>query len=115
MDLYSLLILFVTVLLCVFLTKLFWKRGVSADGKTFPGPTQLPLIGNAFTVDFRLLHLSLSDMAEKYGDMFSINLLGQQAVVINDVELEKKAFGSAEYGDNFNDRADSFWGEICLL
>ena len=115
MDLYSLLILFVTVLLCVFLTKLFWKRGVSADGKTFPGPTQLPLIGNAFDVDFRLLHLSLSDMAEKYGDMFSINLLGQQAVVIYDVELEKKAFGSAEYGDNFNDRADSFWGKyVCF-
>ena len=115
MDAISILLLFATVCGCIFIAIVFRTKKNSIDGKTIPGPKPLPLIGNALDVDFRRLHISLSDMVGKYGPIFQINLLGQTAIVINDVELEKKAFGSAKYGDVFNDRPDAFWGKyVCF-
>ena len=115
MELFSLLIFFATVCICYLIARLFRARNVSVDGKAFPGPKSLPLIGNCLDVDFRRLHFSVSDMADTYGPIFQINLLGQNAIVINDVELERKAFGSTKYGDIFNDRPDAFWGKyVCF-
>ena len=72
-----------------------------------PGPKTLPLIGNVLDVDVKLLHISVSKLAEKFGPIFRINLFGSNFVIINDVELERKAFGC--------DRPDHFWGKfICF-
>ena len=75
----------------------------------------LCLIGNALNVDFRRLYPSVSKLAEIYGRIFKIKLYGQNIVVISDVELERKAFGSVKYGDIFNDRPDVFWEVIFVL
>ena len=72
-------------------------------------------IGNAFDVDFRRLYLSVSKLTETYGPIFKIKLYGQNIVVINDVELERKAFGSVKYEDIFNGRPDVFREEIFVL
>ena len=101
--------------ICVVFTKIIGKKRDKVSGKSLPGPKSLPIIGNALDVDFHSLHLSLFEMVKKYGHVFQIKLLGQTAVIINDVELVRKAFGSAKYGDNFNDRPDSFFGKyICF-
>ena len=115
MEAFSILILIATVCNFFLIAGLFRSRNVNVDGKVLSGPKPFPLIGNLLDVDFRRLHLSVSDMVDTYGPIFQINLLGQNAVVINDVELEKKAFGSTKYGDIFNDRPDSFWGKyVCF-
>ena len=115
MDAISTVILFASVCGCILIAKLFRTKPGASDGKIIPGPTPVPLIGNALDVDFRRLHLSLYDMVGKYGPIFQINLLGQTVIVINDVELEKKAFGSAKYRDVFNDRPGAFWGKyVCF-
>ena len=111
MEVSSALILLVTVVICILIAKLFRSKNVSVDGKALPGPKSFPLIGNALDVDFRRLYISVSKLAETYGPIFQIKLLGQNVVYINDVELERKAFGSNKYGDIFNDRPDAFWGK----
>ena len=108
---YRTLILFATVCICILIDRLFRPRIVNFDGMEIPGPKSLPLIGNVFDVDLRGLHLSLSKMSEKYGSFFRIKLLGQNIVIINDAELERKAFGNTRYGDVFNDRPDTFVGQ----
>ena len=50
-------------------------------------------------------------MAELYGSVFRIKLLGRNIVIINDVDLERKAFASSKYGDIFKDRLYSFYGK----
>ena len=115
MDAISILILSSVVCGFIVIALLFRTKQSAIVGRPVPGPKQLPLIGNAFDVDFRRLHLSLSDLAKKYGPIFRINLLGQTAIVLSDVELAKKAFGSAKYGDVFNDRPAAFWGKyVCF-
>ena len=94
-----------------FFDRLFRSRIVNFDGMEIPGPKSLPLIGNVFDVDLRGLHLSLSKMPEQYGSIFRIKLLGQNIVIINDADLERKAFGNTRYGDVFNDRPDTFVGQ----
>ena len=51
-------------------------------------------------------------MAELYGHIFRIKLLGRNIVIINDADLERKAFGSTKYVNIFNDRPYSFVGEF---
>ena len=107
----------VTFCICVlFIFKLmFGILNVHIQGMEIPGPRPLPWLGNIFNVDLQSLHLSLSELARKFGPIFRIKLLGQNFVVINDVELEKKAFGTAQYGNVFNDRPKHFWGKyVCF-
>ena len=80
-----------------------------------PGPKQFPLLGNVFHTNLLDLHKSFSKMADVYGAIFQIKLLGNTMIVLNDIELVRKAYGSSKYGDVFNDRPDGFYGKyICF-
>ena len=115
MDITTALLFVVTLFICVIISKTIGKGRGKASGAQLPGPKPLPIIGNALDVDFESLHLSLFGMVKTYGALFQIKLFGQTAVVINDVELVKKAFSSSTYGDNFNDRPDTFFGKyVCF-
>ena len=106
-----LLILVAIITLSIIFTRRFWDGSEKVKGKPLPGPKSWPIIGNSLQVDFQRLHVSVTDMVKTFGTMFQIKLMGQTAVVISDPNILRKAFGSEEYGNVFNDRPDSFYGK----
>ena len=77
------------------------------------GPRGRPLVGNAFQVDPTGLHKTLAKWAETYGGVFTINLLGQNIVVLNSNEAIYEALVLKE--DDFSGRPQSFGGEKVIF
>lgn len=80
--------------------------------KDLPGPKGLPVIGYSFSVDASKLHRTFYNLAKQYGAIFGISIFGQDVLVINDIDLARKAFsGDETYGNAFNDRPEHFAGK----
>ncbi|KAM8967553.1 cytochrome P450 2D15-like [Pelodytes ibericus] len=59
-----------------------------------PGPSPLPFVGNIFLLDFNNFPDSLSKLRKQYGNIFSLQLFSEQAVVLNGLEAVKEALVS---------------------
>ena len=59
-----------------------WALGPSLP----PGPRGLPFVGNVFQIDPTGLHKTLAKWGETYGGVFTINVLGQDMVVLRSFE-----------------------------
>ncbi|XP_071802980.1 steroid 17-alpha-hydroxylase/17,20 lyase-like [Asterias amurensis] len=57
-----------------------------------PGPRSLPLLGNILQINPKWLHLSLSQLAEKYGHVFSVKFGKDRVVILNRAETVKSAY-----------------------
>ena len=57
-----------------------------------PGPHSLPLLGNILQINPKWLHLSLSQLAEKYGPVFSVKFGKDRVVILNMAETVKSAY-----------------------
>ncbi|XP_033639200.1 steroid 17-alpha-hydroxylase/17,20 lyase-like [Asterias rubens] len=57
-----------------------------------PGPSSIPFIGNALSIDCNAPHLSMLELAKKYGNIFSIKLGSQRVVILNSCEVIKEAY-----------------------
>ncbi|XP_025048931.1 cytochrome P450 2J2-like isoform X2 [Alligator sinensis] len=67
-----------------------------------PGPLPLPFLGHIFHLDFKQPHLSMKKLAEKYGNIFSLQLGYKTLVIVNGLPLVKEAL--VHHGENFADR-----------
>ncbi|XP_070764842.1 cytochrome P450 2J2-like [Enoplosus armatus] len=56
-----------------------------------PGPREFPVVGNIFTVDHNRAHESLTQLAGKYGDVYSLRMGQMWFVVLNSFEVVKEA------------------------
>ncbi|XP_064617016.1 steroid 17-alpha-hydroxylase/17,20 lyase-like [Liolophura sinensis] len=101
----AIIVLATTLLLIYYFTKP--KRTYSYP----PGPKGLPIIGSVLDVSPTHLHVSLTEFGKTYGDLFSVNLLGNRVVVLNSVEVIREAFFTEEYGAVFAGRPFSFLGK----
>ena len=72
------------VFVCTVAVVWYWRRH---RYKLPPGPWALPILGNALQFKPKSMHLQLQQWAEQYGSMYTINLLGDTIVVINDEDL----------------------------
>ncbi|KAM9385826.1 cytochrome P450 2J6-like [Pholidichthys leucotaenia] len=76
-----------------------------------PGPAGLPVVGNLFTVDFSKAHEKLTQLAVKYGNVYSFRVGQRWMVVLNGYEALKE--GLVTQGDILADRPkDKFSVEV---
>ncbi|KAI3368833.1 hypothetical protein L3Q82_025810, partial [Scortum barcoo] len=69
-----------------------------------PGPRAWPIVGNIFTVDHKRTHESMTQLAEKYGDVYSMRMGQLWMVVLNGFEVLNEAL--LNQGDSLSDRPD---------
>ncbi|XP_028260638.1 cytochrome P450 2J6-like [Parambassis ranga] len=67
-----------------------------------PGPPALPLVGNIFTLDHSRSHETLTQLAARYGDVYSLRMGQEWMVVLNRFEVLKEAL--ITQGDILTDR-----------
>ncbi|XP_051802861.1 cytochrome P450 2J2-like isoform X10 [Acanthochromis polyacanthus] len=67
-----------------------------------PGPLSLPILGNIFTVDHARAHETLTQLAGKYGHVYSLRSGPQWFVVLNGIDILKEAL--VTQGDSLADR-----------
>ena len=83
--------------------------------RTPPGPMPLPLVGNIFSLNFSRMHLTFAKLAQLYGNIFKVSVLGQEIVVINDITMLRKALQGQEFVDVFSDRPDNFGAKYIMF
>eukprot|EP00079_Xenopus_tropicalis_P036875 XP_017950646.1 PREDICTED: cytochrome P450 2D20-like isoform X2 [Xenopus tropicalis] len=57
-----------------------------------PGPFPLPFVGNIFLLDPKDIPASLSQLRKRYGNVYSLQMFWEKAVVLNGFETVKEAF-----------------------
>ncbi len=71
---------------------LIWKiKRWSSDYRKPPGPRGFPLLGNALQLDPLVPHHTLDMWAKKYGDIFTLDVLGKDIYVLNGAEIIHEA------------------------
>jgi cytochrome P450 family 1 subfamily A polypeptide 1 len=94
----------ITVCLIYMLMK-FLHTDVPEGLRRLPGPKPLPIIGNALELGDRP-YLSLTAMAQRYGDIFQIQIGMRPVVVLSGHETVRQAL--IKQGDDFAGRPDLY-------
>lgn len=58
--------------------------------RSFPGPTQLPLIGRVHDLPRKATWLKFHEWAGTYGPIFQTSMMGQKFVVVSDEEIARE-------------------------
>uniref|UniRef100_A0A8C4YTC7 Cytochrome P450 1A n=3 Tax=Gadus morhua TaxID=8049 RepID=A0A8C4YTC7_GADMO len=98
------LVAMITVCLIYMLMK-FLHTDVPEGLRRLPGPKPLPIIGNALELGDRP-YLSLTAMAQRYGDIFQIQIGMRPVVVLSGHETVRQAL--IKQGDDFAGRPDLY-------
>ena len=94
--------------LFAFVIMVWLRRKTQSSCHSPPGPRPMPLVGNIFSLNFNRMHLTFAKLAELYGKIFKVSILGQDVIVINDITMLRKALQGEEFIDVFSGRPDAF-------
>ena len=100
--------------LCLFLLAaliIICVRYYTPPCKNFPpGPWGLPIIGSIGYHVGRSAHKDMTNLAKKYGNVYSIKLGNSVLVILNGISAIKEAL--VKSGDDFADRPKNFATEL---
>uniref|UniRef100_A0A5F8H246 unspecific monooxygenase n=1 Tax=Monodelphis domestica TaxID=13616 RepID=A0A5F8H246_MONDO len=94
-------VLLTCVLFLIFLS--LWNHGTK-KGKLPPGPTPLPIFGNLLQFDFKNMASTFSELAKKYGSIYTLYFGTQRVVVLYGYNIVKEAL--IDKGDIFMERGN---------
>ncbi|XP_015722216.1 cytochrome P450 2H2 [Coturnix japonica] len=94
----------ILLLVCISCLLIAAWRNTSQRGKEPPGPTPIPIIGNAFQLNPRDLMESFKEISKKYGPIFTIHLGPKKAVVLYGYDIVKEAL--IDNGEAFSGRGN---------
>ena len=80
---------------------------------TAPAIPGLPLVGNAHQLDNNNLHKSLTNLVNKYGDVFQFSMFGKRFLVINSPSTAYEAM--VKRGMEFGSRPYFYRSVVCGL
>ncbi|XP_010724676.1 cytochrome P450 2H1-like [Meleagris gallopavo] len=92
----------VLLLVCISCLLIAAWRSTSQRGKEPPGPTPIPIIGNAFQLNPWDLMESFKELSKKYGPIFTIHLGPKKVVVLYGYDVVKEAL--IDNGEAFSGR-----------
>ncbi|XP_069830123.1 cytochrome P450 2K6-like [Dendropsophus ebraccatus] len=93
-----------SIIVCIFLVTVLYKRKEDVPHNYPPGPKPLPIIGNIFDLDMKNPHLSYQELAKKYGPVYSIKIGVQKMVVLCGYDTVREAL--VNQADEFAGRPD---------
>ena len=109
----------VWIYVCALVVVLFWwqvKRALKQKSKPpdprLPGPSGLPVVGNALQLDIVKPHFTLTEMANRHGPIFKMKLVTDHWVVINNYDLAREA--CITKGQDFSGRPVSYRFSECM-
>ncbi|KAK3601273.1 hypothetical protein CHS0354_040452 [Potamilus streckersoni] len=79
-----------------------------------PGPRDIPIIGQAISLNPDKAHLQFTEWRKLYGDLFIFRLLGKNCVVLNHPEIVRNLFSRQEFLEVTNDRPGGFMAKYVL-
>ncbi|KAL3870431.1 hypothetical protein ACJMK2_038499 [Sinanodonta woodiana] len=79
-----------------------------------PGPSNWPVFGCLFQLEFSRLHFSFDRWAKKFGPILFCKMASKNVYVISSPRLIKKAFAEKGYSDVLNDRTDTFYAKYIM-
>ena len=88
------------------------KENSKLPDSRLPGPSTLPIIGNAHQLDIKNPHFSLTEMAQCYGPIYKIKLLTDHWLVINNYDLAREVL--INKGHEFSGRPESYRFSTCI-
>ncbi|XP_068109282.1 cytochrome P450 2D17-like [Hyperolius riggenbachi] len=82
-------VLVISFLLCLLILDFVKSR--NKHPRFPPGPAGLPFLGNILQIDFRNLHIALTQLSKKFGGVYSLHFFRKKIVVLNSFEVLKDA------------------------
>ncbi|XP_061185360.1 uncharacterized protein LOC133193410 [Saccostrea echinata] len=105
------ILVILTISLIIYASIRFQNRTLS---KRIPGPRGWPWIGSAFHLGLSSLHVKLSEMRKKYGDMFQITLFGKEILVVSSSSLCRELGQTEPYATWTASRPHTFVSRVVL-
>ena len=87
---------FLTLFACILLLVQMLHNIHAKNKKLPPGPVGVPVLGYLPFLDVDHLGKSFKDLGKKFGDVFSLRVGTEMAVVLNSYEAIKRAFAQEE-------------------
>ena len=87
-----------------------WKNMRSTPDGRLPGPKGWPLIGNVLKLATSSLHLTISDMGERFGPIYKLKILDEHWVVLSEFELIREVLVSE--GHVYSGRPGGFRNDV---
>ncbi|CAE6437657.1 unnamed protein product, partial [Rhizoctonia solani] len=73
-----------------------------------PFPARIPFLGNITSIDFELPFKSTELLAKKYGEIFGLDIMGEQTIVVCSVKLAQEVLDESR----FHKQIDNALGEV---